>query len=112
MNYDLEVIEKFYGEKMMSLCRTLFPTLLETPGLLYRTLTKKFNQSRFLYDDIVNNQLEDLFKEIIYNEADKEREQALKQEVTKTPRELLKEKGYTFHSIHYNRFFSRSQLFF
>ena len=25
---------------------------------------------------------------------------------------ILKEKGYTFHSIHYNRFFSRSQLFF
>ena len=94
---DLKLIKKQYGENLMHLCRTLFPTLLETPGLLYRTLTKKFNQSRFLYDDIVNNHQEDLFKEIIYNEADKEREQALKQEVTKTPRELLKEKGYTLY---------------
>lgn len=94
---DLKLIKKQYGEKLMHLCRTLFPTLLETPGLLYRTLASKFNQSRQLYDDIVNNQLEDLFKEIIYNVADKEREQALKGPVTKTPAELLKEKGYTLY---------------
>ena len=29
MNEDLKIIKKHYGEKMMHLCRELFPTLLQ-----------------------------------------------------------------------------------
>lgn len=31
---DLKQIKKEYGENMAHLCRELFPTILETPGLL------------------------------------------------------------------------------
>ena len=53
---DLKWIKKHYGEKMMQLCRELFPTILEYPGELSRILDECFNQSRYLYHDIVNNQ--------------------------------------------------------
>ena len=39
---DLKMIRKYYGEGMMHLCRELFSTLLETPGLLYSLLESKF----------------------------------------------------------------------
>ena len=39
MNYDLKQIKDKYGEKMMHLCRELFPTLLETEGLLFKLLS-------------------------------------------------------------------------
>ena len=31
MNSDLKIIKKYYGEKMMHLCRKNFSTILETP---------------------------------------------------------------------------------
>ena len=37
---DLKLIKKYYGENMMHLCRTLFPTILETKGLLFSLLEK------------------------------------------------------------------------
>ena len=64
---DLKLIKRHYGEKMMHLCRELFPTLLETPGLLFTILSKTFNFSRLLYDDIVNAKRVDEFKDLIYN---------------------------------------------
>ena len=54
---DEKIIRKLYGEKMWHLCRSLFPTLLETEGLLTKLLQDHFNPSRFLYDDIVNNHM-------------------------------------------------------
>jgi len=53
MNYDLKIIKDNYGEKMMHLCRELFSTLLEKEGLLSSLILKKFNPSRFLYNDIL-----------------------------------------------------------
>ena len=55
MQYDLKMIKKKYGEKMSHLCRTLFPSILETEGLLYSLLESKFHPSKFLYDDIIEN---------------------------------------------------------
>ena len=52
---DLKIIKKQYGEKMMHLCRELFPSLLETPGLLSMLMLKHFEPSRFLYDDLIQN---------------------------------------------------------
>ena len=54
MNNDLKIIKKKYGEKMMHLCRELFPTLLGTPGLLSDEISKHFQPSKFLYDDLVD----------------------------------------------------------
>ena len=94
---DLKLIKRHYGEKMMHLCRDLFPTTLETEGLLYKIITSKFYPSRALYEDIVKNNLEDTFKSIIYKAMDREIEL---EETTKTPQELLKEAGYTLYECH------------
>ena len=50
---DLKIIKKHYGEKMMQLCRELFPSLLETPGVLSKLIQEHFQPSKFLYDDLV-----------------------------------------------------------
>ena len=71
---DLKIIRKHYGEKMMHLCRELFPSLLETPGLLSNLLLKHFEPSRFLYDDIINKRMVEEFKNFIYTFIDVEKE--------------------------------------
>ena len=53
----------------MHLCRELFPTLLETPGSLFNLLESNFEFSKFLYDDIINNHMEEEFKNYIYGLA-------------------------------------------
>ena len=91
---DLKLIREKYGEKLMHLCRTLFPTLLETPGLLYSILSSHFAFNRFLYDDIVNNFMEVEFKNYIYSFIDVEKAQVHTQ---KTPKELLQSVGYKLY---------------
>ena len=92
---DLKLIKKHYGEDMMHLCRMLFPTLLEKEGLLWEIISKKFAYSKFLYDDIVNNYMEEEFKGLIYGEVNVENNNELV--VTKTPKELLSEAGYDLY---------------
>lgn len=70
---DLKLIKKHYGENMMHLCRTLFPTILETPGKLFSLLEEKFAYSKFLYDDIVDNSLIENFKNYIYSLTDEKK---------------------------------------
>ena len=95
---DLKLIKKYYGEKMSHLCRELFPTLLETPGLLYETLSKAFYPNRFLYDDIVESKQEDEFKTYIYNIIDIKKEKAKRPQGT--PAELLEQAGYILYECH------------
>ena len=89
MNYDLVKIKEKYGEKMMYLCRWLFPTVLEEKGLLFNTLQANFAYSKFLYDDIFSNFLIEDFKNYIYKliEPELQKEEKI---VTKTPKELLR----------------------
>ena len=82
---DLELIKEHYGDKMMELCKKLFPTILGTEGLLYSILNSKFAHSKFLYDDIVKN-----------NKVDEFRDYILFYSSTKEPREMFKEFGYKF----------------
>ncbi len=91
---DLKLIKKHYGENMMHLCRTLFPTILETPGKLFGLLEKKFTYSKFLYDDIVDNSLVENFKNYIYSLIDEKREEVIREE---DPSQLLKEAGYNLY---------------
>ena len=58
MNEDLKIIKKKYGEKMARFCRELFPTLLETEGLLSILMLKHFEPSHDLYVDIMEQNLE------------------------------------------------------
>lgn len=95
MNKDLKLIKKKYGEKMMHFCRESFPTLLEREGFLFNLLQLKFNESRSLYIDISNNNLEEEFKNYIYSLVDAEENYSIN--VNKSPKELLKEVGYNLY---------------
>ena len=64
-NQELKNIKKHYGEDFMHLCRSLFPTLLETEGLLSKIISSKFAETHSLYEDIKNNNLENEFKNYI-----------------------------------------------
>ena len=94
---ELNRIKKLYGERFMHLCRSIFPTLLEQEGLLTEVLKSTFaTNSRTLYDDIVNNDLEEEFKNYIYSKIDVEKE---KPEIIgeKMPYQLLDENGYNLY---------------
>ena len=94
---ELNRIKKLYGEKFMHFCRSIFPTLLEQEGLLTEVLKSTFaTNSRTLYDDIVNSDLEEEFKNYIYSKIDVEKEMP---EIIgeKTPYQLLDENGYNLY---------------
>ncbi|MBR4693645.1 MAG: hypothetical protein IKP07_02430 [Bacilli bacterium] len=94
---DLQLIKKYYGENMMHLCRTLFPTLLEKPGLLFSCLSKAFAYSKFLYDDIVKYSKQRDFVDYIYSYVEDD-ETRVKSD--KTPQELLASVGYDLYECH------------
>jgi len=89
---DLEKIKKLYGENFAKLCRSLFPTILETEGLLVELMTKNFAPSRCLYDDIVNNGLTEYFTDFIFSLVRKNR--VINLNIKETPEELFKKAGY------------------
>lgn len=95
MNYDLLQIKKYYGENMMHLCRSLFPTILEVHGKLFQILKDNFNYSKYLYKDIVDYSLENEFRDFIFKLFDDIEKNEL--EVDKTPYELLDEAGYILY---------------
>ena len=78
----------------MHLCRDLFPTLLETEGKLLDILTSTFSSNcSDLYEAIIDDGLEDEFKNFIYGKVDMENFDKIIME-KKTPYELLVEVGY------------------
>ena len=94
MNEDYEIIKEKYGEEFAKLCRKLFPTLLEKPGLLTEIITSKFYPNHYLYQDIINSNNEEEFKDYIYSLANIKYTE-LKN--NKTVKELLDEAGYDFY---------------
>ena len=107
---DLKEIKKDYGENMMHLCRSLFPTILEQPGLLYYVLSEHFAKSRSLYDDIVKEHKEYVFKEYIYSFVDVESRKA--QMPIKSVKELLAESGYEIYECKTNRDIQRFRKYY
>ena len=95
MSYELEKIKKIYGELMSYLCRQLFPTLLETEGLLLQLLKQSFAPNKFLANDIIEESMQEDFKDYIYSFIDVEKDN--KPTSLKTPEELLKEAGYILY---------------
>ena len=94
---ELKKIKKKYGEKFMHMCRDLFPTILEHEGALFAILENTFaNNSRTLYEDIHENDLEKSFKDFIYSklETEDEADETIEE---RTPYELLDEAGYTLY---------------
>ena len=95
-NKDLIEIKKKYGENMSHLCRTLFPSILEKEGLLLELLLEHFHPSHNLYQDLLNNNFIDAFKNYLYSFIDIS--QNAKMIVNKTPEELLAEAGYDLYA--------------
>lgn len=91
---DLKYIKKHYGEKMMHLCRDLFPSILEHNGLLVNLIESRFSHSKFLADDIISKGIEEDFKNYIYSLINNETK---KVSVSKSPEELLSEAGYNLY---------------
>ena len=97
MNEDLKIIKRKFGEDMAHFCRDYFPILLETKGLLPYLLLKKFEPSKFLYNDIVEANLEEKFKNFIYSLVDVENKKEQVEESIKSPKELLNDAGYDLY---------------
>ena len=93
-NADLKWIKKHYGEKFSHLCQNLFPTILETEGLLSKLLSEHFPPSRELYDDITQNALAESFKNYVFSLTETEEN---KTKISLTPEELLDKAGYTLY---------------
>jgi len=93
---DEKLIRDNFGEKMWHHCRSAFPTLLESEGLLSKVMLEHFAPSRSLIDILLkdtNN--EDSFKSYIFSFIDVEKED--KPIATKTPEQLLDEAGYILY---------------
>ena len=94
MNIDLINIKDKYGEKMMHLCRKHFSTILEEEGKMFKLLSDNFAYSKFLYHDIIDNSLEDVFINYIYGLLEPIGELPI---VSESVKELLDMAGYDFY---------------
>ncbi|MBR3116846.1 MAG: leucine-rich repeat protein [Bacilli bacterium] len=103
LSYDLKMIKDKYGEKMMHLCRRLFPSLLDHEGLLFKLLSEHFEFNKELCDDIIEGtswfySAEEEFKNFIYALVDVESIDKEKKE--ESPEELLDKAGYILIECH------------
>ena len=94
MHGELKKIKKKYGEEMAHFCRENFSSILETEGLLFEILNKRFEPTTRLYDDLCNNELVDEFITFIYRQLNPKQEEV---KSTKDPFSLMKEVGYTLY---------------
>lgn len=94
---DEKIIRELYGEKMWKECKKLFPTFLLKEGALSKILQDHFNPSRFLYEDIIKNNVIYEFQKYIYSLSNID---INKVTTLKTVKELLNEKGYDLYECH------------
>lgn len=99
MEKDLKWIKKHYGEQMMHLCRELFPSILETDGMLASILESHFPYCRHLADDIVREGQMNNFANYINAQVRKEEKekQEGKKISSKSAVELMKDAGYKLY---------------
>lgn len=104
-NKDLEIIKDNFGENFMRLCRSLFPSILETEGLLSKIILDHFAPTRSLVENLekhteyyfyeYENIIED-FKEYIFSFVNIQKETPT-ETTQKTPEQLLMEAGYILY---------------
>ncbi|MBP5684622.1 MAG: hypothetical protein J6X02_05145, partial [Bacilli bacterium] len=95
MNDELKQIKKIYGEEMMQLCRSLFPTILQEEGTLLSILKQVLAPTHSLAKDIIRLRREVAFEDWINSYVKKEEVKLT--ETDKTPFELMDEKGYILY---------------
>ena len=97
MNSDLKIIKKYYGEKMMHLCREHFPTILEHQGELSKILTDNFAKDIFLYDNLIKDEAYlKSFINFVFSRCEENQGKSSLVNTGKTVSELFAEKGYDF----------------
>lgn len=101
MQNDLKRIKDKYGEDFSHLCRELFPTILETEGLLPTLIESKFYFSKFLYTDIIVNDLVSEFQSFINSLIATNNKKMIN--TNKSPYELLDEAGYILYECKTNK---------
>ena len=99
MNNELKQIKKIYGEDMMHLCRSLFPTILEHEGRLLSILQNHIAPTHSFANDIKSKDLYDEFKSWIFAYYHEEEKQELV-DTGKDPFELMDEAGYKLYECH------------
>lgn len=100
MSEELKKIKKLYGEAMMHLCRTLFPTILEEEGKVLNALQEILAPSHLIGKDIIENNYINEFRSLIYskcNITDTPNVEEKNTHTIKSPEELMKEHGYTLY---------------
>ncbi len=97
INKDLEYIKRHYSERFAKLCRELFPTILEHPGLLKEVITENFDNTSTLYEDLVKSK--STFAKYVYTVSGiKPKEVAVDLEnMKKSPYELFDKAGYILY---------------
>ena len=93
-NQELKQIKKIYGEEMMHLCKKLFPTILEEEGKLFSILSEHFAYNKFLYEDIISQDMIISFTNFIYSFAGIDITDVI---TDKNPFELMEEAGYNLY---------------
>lgn len=95
-NKDLKLIKKNYGEKMMHMCREMFPRILEKEGALSEIMETHFAKNKHLAEDIENEDKREEFKNFIFSFFDVEKVPI--QNITQESAiQLLKRAGYTLY---------------
>ena len=100
MDNDLKIIKNKYGEDMMHLCKKIFSTILEYPGVLPKILLDKFYPSKNLYRDIVSSDKIYDFEKYIYSIFTEKKELP---KTDKTPFELMDKAGYVLYECRNER---------
>ncbi len=93
-NEELRLIKKLYGEEMMHLCRTLFPTVLNTPFMLLNILENHFVPTHSLISDIEKNHLEEEFKIFVLSFINERKNYV---DTDETPFALMEKAGYKLY---------------
>ena len=91
---DIVYVKDKYGEEMSHFVRDNFSTILETEGLIVSLLDSNFAPNKFLYQDLVNNDLINDFCNYINGLTNKKMGNV---ETNKTPFELLDDAGYKLY---------------
>ncbi len=96
MKGELKKIKKIYGEDMMHFVRERFSKFLDNPYVVYNALTSLFYPNKFLYKDLLENNLLDSFANYMYKHL-MHSEVKEKKKTKLSPYELMKKRGYTLY---------------
>ena len=91
---DIVYVKDKYGEEMSHFVRDNFSSILEEEGLIISLLESNFAPNKFLFNDLLNSELLNDFKNYINGLVYEDEKNTI---TNKTPFELMEEAGYTLY---------------